>query len=130
MTWADFKRQYDAEGREKADGYSPGDFDGMSEDERAQARSMMLERALRGDTIDLSGLRYVGDADTIARLEDARGIVAQLGWRDDIIRHDVLYDLTGEAHFLTDLAHYLDGRDAEAQERAEKFHVVRASGRT
>ena len=120
MIWADFKRQYDAEGREKVDGYSPSDFDGMSEDERAQARSMMLERALRGDTIDLSGLRYVGDANTIARLEEAGGIVAQLGWRDDIIRHDVLYQLTGEACFLTDLARYLDGRGAEAQERAAR----------
>ena len=59
MTWAAFKRQYDAGRRKKADGYSPSDFDGMSEDERARARSMMLERGLRGDTLDLSGLRYI-----------------------------------------------------------------------
>ncbi len=120
MTWADFRRQYDFEGREKADGYSPTDFDNMSGDERARARSMMLERALRGDTIDLSGLRYVGDADTVRALEDAAATVAQLGWRDDIIRHDVLYQLTGQPRFLIDLTRYLDGRDAEAQERAAR----------
>jgi hypothetical protein len=120
MTWADFKRQYDAEGREKADGYSPGDFDDMSGNESTRARSMMLERALRGDTVDLSGLRYVGDAQTVAALEGSAGLVAQLGWRDDTVRHDVLYHLTGDTRFLTDLTRYLDGCDSEAQERAAR----------
>lgn len=120
MTWADFKRQYDAEGREKADGYSPSDFDDMSGNESTRAHSMMLERALRGDTIDLSGLRYVGDAQTIASLEVSASLVAQFGWRDDIIRHDVLYHLTGEPRFLTDLTRYLDGCDPEIQECAAR----------
>ncbi|OWK29803.1 hypothetical protein [Sphingomonas mucosissima] len=118
MTWGEFQRQYDAEGREKADGYSPGDFDGMSDEERARARSMMLNRALNGDSIDLSGLRYIGDATTAATLEAADDVARRLGWRDDVIRHEVLFELTGEYRYLFDLAGYLDGRDPERQERA------------
>jgi hypothetical protein len=118
MTWGDFQRQYQAQGREKGDGYSPSDFDAMTDDERARARTMMLDRALQGDTIDLSGLRYIGDDGTVAALEAAADAIARLGWRDDIIRHEVLFELTGQGAYLTDLATYLDGRNPEAQERA------------
>ena len=110
-------RQYEAEGREKADGYSPADFDGLSEPERDRARAMMLDRALQGDSIDLSGLRYIGNAVTIEALtaSDATG---RFAWDLDVIRHQVLYELTAEQHWLTDLSLYLDGRNGEAQQRA------------
>lgn len=116
MSWAEFQRQYDAVGRDKADGYAPGYFDGMSDQDLARARAMMLERALAGDTIDLSGLRYIGDADTVVRLAAMEESDA-FDWNYDITRHEVLFELTGDPQYLTSLARYLDGRDAEAQER-------------
>ncbi|WP_076071808.1 hypothetical protein [Sphingomonas montana] len=118
MTWTDFKHQYDAQGREKADGYSASHFDGMTEDERSLARTMMLDRALNGDTIDLNGLGYIGNADTVAALCAAAVQIAGLGWRHDILRHEVLFKLTGEPHYLTDLARYLDQPDRASQENA------------
>jgi hypothetical protein len=127
MTWGDFRRRYEAQGREKGDGYSPSDFDGMTEDERGRARTMMLERALQGDASDLGGLRHIGDAGTVMALDAAADVFARLGWRDDIVRHEVLFALTGQGAYLTDLATYLDGRDAEAQERAASaltWHVL------
>ena len=119
MAWGDFLRQFEAQGREKGDGYSPRDFDGMSQDERVRARAMMLERALTGDDIDLlSGLRYIGDAATAATLDAAAATTANFGWSFDITRLQVLFELTGQQRYLTDLARYLDGRDPKAQERA------------
>ena len=118
VTWTDFRRQYDAQGREKADGYSRKDFEGMTLDERTLARTMMLERALDGDTIDLGGLRHVGDADTASTLASAGETTSRHGWRYDVLRREVLFELTGDHGCLTGLAPYLDGRDAEMQEGA------------
>lgn len=47
MAFSEFHHQYDAQGREKSDGYSPSDFNGMTEEQRERAREMMLNRALR-----------------------------------------------------------------------------------
>ena len=114
MTWYAFQRQYDARGREKGDGYSPGDFDELTPEERARARAMMLARALRGDTIDLSGLRYIGDAGTVVALRAADA----LDWDSDIIQLDVLFDLTWDERYLLALARYLDARAPDKQESA------------
>lgn len=118
MTTDLFLRQYEAQGRDKADGYSPADFAEMTDDERITARDMMLKRALAGDTVDLMGLRYVGDAGTVVALRQAASLVASFDWRWDVIRHDVLFDLTHDKTYLFDLAKYLDGRDGRAQEGA------------
>ncbi len=118
MTMDRFQRQYAAQGREKADGYSPADFAEMTDAERATARDMMLKRALAGDTVDLMGLSYVGDAGTVAALRQAASLVASFNWRWDVNRHEVLFDLTQDKAYLFDLATYLDGRDGRAQEGA------------
>jgi hypothetical protein len=118
MAWGDFQRQYHATGREKGDGYSPADFDGMTPAERDRARAMMLVRALDGDTVDLLGLRHVGDAGTVATLDAAAALATRLGWRWELDRLTVLLDLTDDWRRLDAFTPYLDGRDTEAQSRA------------
>lgn len=118
MSWYSFQQQYDAQGRDKGDGYLPSYFADMSADELARARAMLLASALDGDAIDLSGLRYVGNAETVAALEAARDGAPAQNWSFDITRLDVLYALTGDQVYLAALSRYLDGRDAEPQVRA------------
>ncbi len=118
MTWIDFRRQYEAQGREKADGYARADFEGMSDDERAHARGMMLDRALEGDTTDLDGLRHVGDTSTASILASASEARTGHGWRYDVLRHEVVFEITGDHGHLTGLSPYLDARDGEMQTRA------------
>lgn len=61
VTWTDFCRQFDAAGRDKADGYSPFHFGGSSASELDHARTMLEERSAAGDTVDGDGLRLIGN---------------------------------------------------------------------
>lgn len=127
MAWGDFLRQHEAQGRDKGDGYAPTDFAGMSPEERARAQSMMLARALDGDDIDLSGLRYIGDAATVAALDAGKDSRPAQQWDYDISRLDVLYSLTGDEVYLAALSRYLDSKDSQAQVRAAyvlAFHLL------
>ncbi|QYE34408.1 hypothetical protein KZX46_16745 [Polymorphobacter sp. PAMC 29334] len=120
MTFSDFQRQYDAVAQEKGEGYFPFHFAGMSGDELAHARSMLLERALAGDTVDLDGLRLVGDATTVTGLRAAANRVASLGARWDIVRRETLFQLTSEPAELEPLLAMTDGgSDDEAKMAAE-----------
>ena len=119
MTFAAFQQQYDSLPTQKLDGYSPSQFEGMSEAERERARSMLIERAFReGDIFDLNGLRFVGDETTIAQLAQATDAADRHGWRFDIIRREVLFVLTSDHDWLLGLTRWLDDRDPAAQERA------------
>ena len=100
------------------EGHFPADFEGMSNHERARARDMLLERALAGDTVDLDGLRLIGNAQTAARLEVANDLDAVHGARFGIVRLEVLFVLTGDANHLLELLRWVDGTDADAQEFA------------
>lgn len=115
-------------GVKRGDGYTPADFAGLSADERDRARAMMLARALDGDDIDLGGLRYVGDAATVAALNAAKDSGPARRWDYDITRLDVLFTLTGDAEtYLAAFSRHLDGRDKEAQVRASgalSWHVL------
>lgn len=119
MTWATVIAQYEATGPRKLDGYSPAQFEGMSADEQAKARVMLIDRALaEGDIFDLNGLRFVGDAGTVARLAGAADAADRNGRRFDIIRLEVLFVLTGDHAYLHAVTRWLDDRDPAAQERA------------
>lgn len=118
MTWDRFIAQYEAQGREKGDGYLPSYFAGMTAEELATARAMMLRRALGGDSVDLDGLRYIGDADTVTALDAARSGSPAQEWSFDIVRLNVLYVLTDDQIYLAALSRYLDGGEADAQSRA------------
>lgn len=119
MTFAAFQHQYDSLPTQKLDGYSPSQFEGMSEAERERARSMLMERAFReGDIFDLNGLRFVGDAATVAQLAQATDAAERYGWRFDIIRREVLFVLTSDHDWLLGLTRWLDDRDPAARERA------------
>jgi hypothetical protein len=113
VTFATFLRQYEAIPPEKLGGYFPFHFEGLSADERDRARAMLLERALRGDTIDLDGLRLVGDADTVARLVAAESLAATFGPRFDVVRRETLFALTGDAGHLAGLLPWIDGGEVE-----------------
>lgn len=95
MSLAAFLRQYHATGRDKADGYAAAMFADMTEDERAQARAMLLERGLAGDTVDLDGLRFVGDAATVAALRAFEDRATPRNPRFDVQRRETLRVLTG-----------------------------------
>lgn len=116
MIFPDFLAQYQAQ--EKGQGYFPFHFEGMMEEERACARAMLLERALGGDTVDLDGLRLIGDARTAARLEAAKDLDAAHGYRFAVLRLETLFVLTGDANHMLDLLKWIDGSDADAQELA------------
>jgi hypothetical protein len=113
VTFATFLRQYEAIPPEKLDGYFPFHFEGLSADELDRARAMLLERALRGDTIDQDGLRLVGDADTVARLLAAESLGATFGPRFDVVRRETLFALTGDAGHLAGLLPWIDGGEVE-----------------
>ena len=113
MTFATFLRQYEATPPEKLDGYFPFHFEGLSADELDRARGLLLDRALRGDTIDLDGLRLIGDAETVARLIAAEGLDATFGPRFDVVRRETLFALTGEAGHLAGLLPWIDGGEVE-----------------
>jgi hypothetical protein len=113
VTFPAFLQQYEATPPEKLDGYFPFHFEGMSASELDRARAMLLDRALRGDTIDLDGLRLVGDADTVARLAAAEGLDATFGPRFDVVRRETLFVLTGDARHLAGLLVWTDGGEVE-----------------
>lgn len=119
MTFAAFLQQYESVPMQKLDGYAASRFDGMSDEERATARTMLIERTLReGDIFDLGGLRFVGDAATVAQLAQATDAAERYGWRFDIIRREALFVLTSDHDWLLGLTRWLDDRDPAAQERA------------
>ena len=95
MSLASFLRQYHATGRDKVDGYAAAMFADMTEDERARARAMLLERGLAGDTVDLHGLRFVGDAATVAALRAAAERTTPGNPHFDAQRCETLRVLTG-----------------------------------
>jgi len=117
MSFATFLRRYHSTPPEKMDGYSAADFADMSVEERAQARAMLTERGLTGDTIDIDGLRYVGDEQTVAALSAAEDSAAEFGPVFDIVRLETLFVLTGDPHHLARLLAWVDGPD----ERARSF---------
>ena len=116
MTFARFLQQYEATGREKGDGYDPSMFGGMTAAELERARAMLLDRALAGDTVDLAGLRWVGDEAVVAALRGASGHRAD--W--DMGRIETLFALTGDAAAIRPLLDYVDGADAAERVRGAR----------
>jgi hypothetical protein len=55
-TFDRFLKQLHAEGREKADGFDPSHFDGLSQDERLEAARLLREALLAGDDTAAGGL--------------------------------------------------------------------------
>lgn len=121
MTFARFLQQFEAIGRIKGDGYDPAMFSGMTDAELARARSMMLERGLAGDTVDLSGLRHVGDEATIAALRRASAPAGEGGAGWDMIRLETLFALTGEPAVLAPLLDQLDRGTGESRRQAAQI---------
>jgi hypothetical protein len=124
MSFETFLHRFNAAGRAFGDGYGSSDFEGMSGEERARARSMLLERGLSGNRIDIHGLHHVGDAVTVAALD-----VAGTSSQDpafDITRLETLFALTGERRHLDAMMMWVDapakkarGFAAEALSRQE-----------
>lgn len=108
MTWPVFIAQFQAKGRDKAEGYFPFHFEGMSDEERARARAMMEARGVEGDTTDLDGLRLIGDASTVAKLEAARTQDGVQGIAFEVARRETLFVLTRDADHLAPLLMLLD----------------------
>ncbi|WNJ92892.1 hypothetical protein [Bosea sp. 685] len=108
MSFANFLRAYEATPPERLDGYVPSDFEGLSAEELGRARAMLLERALRGDTIDLDGLRLAGDAGTVSRLIAAEGLPTSFGSRFDVVRRETVFALTGDHRHLAGLFAWID----------------------
>lgn len=115
MSFATFLHRYQSTPPEKLDGYSAADFADMSVEERAQARAMLTERGLAGDTIDIDGLRYVGDEQTVAALIAAEARAADFGPVFDIVRLETLFVLTADPRHLARLLAWIDGPDAKAR---------------
>lgn len=111
MTWTAFSEQYEAKGREKADGYFPFHFEGMDATELTQARALMEARGSAGDTTDLDGLRLIGDAGSIAVLEAAEVQDKRLGIAFECARRETLFALTGNVRFIAPLIDRLDTRE-------------------
>jgi hypothetical protein len=118
MTFAAFLRQYEATPPDNLDGYFPFHFEGMRREERDRARTMLLDRALSGHTIELDGLRLIGDAQTIAALQDAEAGTAQYGADFSITLREVLAVLMANTRPLDGLFAWIDGDDANVAERA------------
>lgn len=112
MSFKTFLRMYEAAQTTKRDGYSPSDFADMSDEERIRARAMLLERGLTGDTIDIDGLRYVGDQQTVTALMAAENCAADFGPVFDTQRLETLFVLTGDPHHLLSLLTWVNGMDA------------------
>ena len=112
MSWTRFLLQYRASGRIKADGYDPAMFADMTAEEVGTARAMLLERGIAGDTIDLHGLRYLGDDTVVAELRAAGGRDAMRPADRDISRCEMLFVLTGDPADLRPILHHLDSRVA------------------
>ncbi|WP_314375891.1 hypothetical protein [Sphingomonas paucimobilis] len=108
MTWPVFIAQFHAVGRDKAEGYFPFHFEGMSEDERARARVMMEARGVEGDTTDLDGLRLIGDAASVAKLQAAQAMDRVHGIAFEVARRETLFALTNDADHLAPLLTLLD----------------------
>ena len=68
MTYAAFEAQYRATGREKADGYAPALFEGMSPTEKAQAAELLTKELEVTPGIAAEGLVYLDKETARARL--------------------------------------------------------------
>jgi hypothetical protein len=55
-TWDQFVAQYEAEGRERLDGYGASHFDGLTDEELARARALVIARAEDGQTPEVRAL--------------------------------------------------------------------------
>ena len=121
MSVAAFLRQYRAVGREKGDGYDHAMFADMSERQRARARAMLLRRGTGGDTIDLSGLRFVGDETVVATLRAGAGRGALQTADRDLVVRETLFALTGKISELDPVLAWLDSGNAEARQRAAEL---------
>ncbi|MFV0624686.1 hypothetical protein ACBY01_11860 [Sphingomonas sp. ac-8] len=111
MTWTAFIVQYDAQGREKAEGYFAFHFAGMDTEEIARARAMMQARGVAGDTTDLDGLRLIGDAGSIVALEAAQPQDKAKGIAFEAARRETLFALTQDPRHLVPLIDRLDVRE-------------------
>jgi hypothetical protein len=116
-----FQRQYRATGRDKGGGYDPSMFADMDAGELAEAKRLLLRRGLSGDTIDLAGLRFVGDASVVAALRGAAGSEPLRPPDRDLVLRETLFALTGEPGELEPVLAWLDGRDPEARRRAAEL---------
>jgi hypothetical protein len=127
VTWTAFIAQFHATGRQKGEGYSAAHFEGMSEQEKSRARQMMEERAARGDTIDIDGLRLIGDAGTVERLTTLASEDRRYGVPFAVNRCATLFVLTRDAHHLEPLLALLDDgeeRDAALAAQAIARHPL------
>jgi hypothetical protein len=115
MSFKSFLCIYEAPPSTRRDGYSPSDFADMSDEERTRARAMLLERGLTGDTIDIDGLRYVGDQQTVTALTAVENRAADFDPVFDAQRLETLFVLTGDPHHLFSLLAWVDGSDAPAR---------------
>ncbi len=115
MTWTAFQEQYEARGREKAEGYFPFHFEGMTAAELDRARRMLEARGAQGDTTDIDGLRLIGDDQSVARLIAAEPGDTIYGMAFETARRETLFALTGAAAHLAPL---LEGTDGGNQDDA------------
>lgn len=67
--WDHFLTAYEATGRDRVDGYAPGHFDGLDDDERARAHAMILARAEAGEAPELRALPLLGTPEARACAE-------------------------------------------------------------
>lgn len=59
-TFQRFLRQYNSQGSDYGDGYSPADFDGLTPEEMDRASKMLAEQAAKGDGVAVDGLGRMG----------------------------------------------------------------------
>jgi len=98
VTFDRFLKQLYAQGREKADGFDPGDFDGMAANERQEAARLLREALLKGDDTAARGLVFLDPQTARPILEEALQKVQGDAWvRLSAARE--LWGLTGESHY-------------------------------
>lgn len=105
--WDRFQSAYDALGRERAEGYLPTAFEGLTPDERARALAMLLARAEAGEPPEVLALAHFDEPaarDAVARVFAAergptllRLAAARAGWA-----------LTGDPKYQAAVAHLAD----------------------
>ena len=106
LTFDKFLNQLHAQGREKGDGFDASHFDGMTEDERQEARQLLENALIDGDNTAAFGLVLL---DGKAAEEPLRRVLEQLDYPNDV-GADVageLYKMTGKKEYQEILIQYL-----------------------
>jgi len=110
MTFERFLHQYNAQGREKRDGYSAADFDSLTPDEQARAESLLVEAAERWDTTAFQGLSLLGTeqaVETLARIHVSLPFPSLAHLRAS----EALWNVTDDEKYQREIAKDLDTDD-------------------